>query len=162
MALIKDGKVVSDEWVLVDDQQAVPASGDVIVGLQRLLENAAELEIRSGKLGVRLDPEDEVGKLEDSLNRLELIAINFPKFADGRGYSKARLLRERFEYKRELRAVGDVLADQLYLMRRCGIDSFQLKDGKDAAKAIACLNDLSVAYQGASDEPLPIYRRMRA
>ena len=159
MALIKDRKVVDDTWTLVADDADVPAAGDVIVGLARFTADADALLGRGGKVGVRVDPTDDVAPLAPYTDKLEVIAVNFPKFADGRGYSKARLLRDRHGYKGELRAVGDVLADQLYLMLRCGIDAFALKDGKDAALSIACLDDLNVAYQGASDDPRPLYRR---
>jgi uncharacterized protein (DUF934 family) len=88
------------------------------------------------------------------------VAINFPKFGDGRGYTKARLLRERFAYKGEVRAVGEVLGDQLFYMARCGFDAFALVDGKDTQAALRCLQDFSVTYQAATDEARPLYRRV--
>jgi uncharacterized protein (DUF934 family) len=160
MALIRKRKVVeNDSWTLVSDDSEVPPSGDVIVGLARFSEDRAKLLARGDKLGVRIDPTDDVSPLAEHLDALGIVAVNFPKFADGRGYSKARMLRDRHGYKGELRAVGDVLPDQLYLMQRCGIDAFALKDGKDTEKAIACLDHLTVAYQGASDDERPLYRR---
>ena len=160
MALIKDRKVVTDDsWQLIADDAEVPASGDVIVGLARFVADKGGLLAREGKLGVRVDPTDDVQALKEDVGKLGLIAVNFPKFADGRGYSNARVLPERIGYEGELRAIGDVLADQLYYMQRCGMDSFALKDGKDAAKAIACLDDLTVTYQGAADDARPLYRR---
>lgn len=87
----------------------------------------------------------------------ELIALDFPAFKDGRCYSHARLLRERYDYQGELRAVGDVLRDQLFFMKRCGIDSFQLRSDKDMEDALNAFNDFSVKYQTAADGAPPIY-----
>ena len=125
----------------------------------RFLDVANALPSREGRLGVRIDPTDEIAGLVAHLDKLALVAIHFPKFADGRGYSKARLIRERHGFEGEIRAIGDVLADQLFYMGRCGMDAFELKDGKAPEKSLACLDDLKVRYQGASDEPLPLYRR---
>lgn len=162
MVLVKNRKVVEgDPWTLALDDQPVPAEGDVIVGLGRYLKDPDEWRQRSGRLGVRIDPTDEALSLAGKLEGVALIAIHFPKFSDGRGYTKARQVRERLGFEGEVRAVGDVLPDQLYYMQRCGIDAFALKEGKKAEHAIACLEDLTVAYQGASDDPRPLYRRGR-
>lgn len=161
MALIKQGKVVEgDAWQLIADDAPLPASGDLIVGLARLRASAQQLSAHKGRLGVRVDPEDEPSEVAELLPEVSLVAIHFPKFADGRGYSKARLLRERYGFKGELRAVGEVLADQLQYMSRCGIDAFQLAPGKDVAAALHALHDFSVTYQAATDDPRPLYRRV--
>jgi uncharacterized protein (DUF934 family) len=161
MPLIKQGEVVSaDGWQLIADADPIPAQGDVVLGLARLTAERAALRARSGKLGVRVDPEDELAPVVELLPELALVAINFPKFGDGRGYTKARLLRERYGYKGELRAVGEVLADQLQYMQRCGIDAFALSEGKDLAAALRAMRDFSVTYQGATDDPRPLYRRV--
>lgn len=161
MALIKQGKVVDgDSWQLIADDAPVPESGDVIVGLARLLAGADPLGARKGRLGVRVDPEDEPSEIATVLPRVALVAIHFPKFGDGRGYSKARLLRERYGFEGELRAVGEVLADQLQYMSRCGIDAFALSAGKDISAALHALHDFSVTYQAATDDPRPLYRRV--
>lgn len=160
MALIKNKQVVpNDGWQHVADDQPVPAQGDVVIGLARVLAEPSLLQGRSGQLGLRLEPNDEVQSLAAFLPQLSLVAINFPKFGDGRGYTKARILRERFGYKGELRAVGEVLADQLFYMFRCGIDSMALAAGKDVDAALRALEDFSVTYQAATDEPRPLYRR---
>ena len=88
--------------------------------------------------------------------------MNFPKFTDGRGYSTARLLRERYGYTGELRAIGDVLHDQLFYMARCGFDAFALKDGKDVAKAVNAFETFMTPYQAAVDQPQPLFRRRAA
>jgi uncharacterized protein (DUF934 family) len=161
MALIKHGKVVEgDGWQLIADDAPVPESGDVIVGLARLSADAGQLSARKGRLGVRVDPEDEPSEAAKVLPKVALVAVNFPKFGDGRGYSKARLLRERFGFKGELRAVGEVLADQLQYMSRCGFDAFELAAGKDVAAALHAMRDFSVTYQAATDDPRPLYRRV--
>jgi uncharacterized protein (DUF934 family) len=161
MPLIKNKQLVAnDSYVLVADDAEVPAAGDVIVGLKRFLANEASLRARGAKLGVRIDPEDEVSEAQRALATADVVALSFPKFGDGRAYSKARLFRERFAYKGELRAVGEVLADQLQYMARCGIDAFSLAEGKDVAAAIRAMDDFSVTYQGATDDPRPLYRRV--
>jgi uncharacterized protein (DUF934 family) len=161
MALIKHEKVVeSDGWQLIADDAPLPESGDVIVGLARLAADAGPLSARKGRLGVRVDPEDELSEAAKVLPKVALVAVNFPKFGDGRGYSKARLLRERFGFKGELRAVGEVLADQLQYMLRCGFDAFELAPGKDVAAALHAMRDFSVTYQAATDDPRPLYRRV--
>ncbi len=95
------------------------------------------------------------------LDSLRLLAIEFPKYTDGRGYSLARLLRERLGYSGELRAVGNVLHDQLLYMSRCGFDAFQLEAGKDLEGALRAFDALTVRYQPATDEPQPLWRRAR-
>ena len=160
MALIKGTEVVSDDgFRSIADDQPLPERGDVLISLARLQSEGVP-SARQGKLGVRLEPEDDIGQLVPHLAKVDLVAIDFPKFADGRGYSKARLLRERYGFKGELRAVGEVLADQLFYMRRCGFDAYELVDGKDVAAALRGLKDFSVTYQAATDEPRPLYRRV--
>lgn len=157
MPLIKQKQLVKDDgWIFVADDAELPSSGDVVVSLTR----ATDLIQRNGRLGVRVEPEDDVHVVAKLLTKVSLVAINFPKFGDGRGYTKARLLRERFGYKGELRAVGEVLADQLQYMLRCGFDSFALAEGKDVAAAIRAMTDFTITYQAATDDPRPLYRRV--
>jgi uncharacterized protein (DUF934 family) len=108
---------------------------------------------------VVLEPTDDPRALAERLPGLKLIAINFPKYGDGRGYSIARLLRERYGYKGELRAVGVVARDHLQLMAQCGFDSFQLREGEDAEEALKGLDDFSEAYQANAAQPVPLFRR---
>lgn len=160
MRVIKGRKVVDDAWELLPAGAPIPPAGDVIVGLAAWSEwNASPKPERAGRIGVVL----ESGELPEQIVALEqvpLVAINFPKFADGRGYSSARLLRERHGYEGEIRAVGDVLRDQLFYMARCGIDSFALKAGKDIEGALAAFDDFSLAYQPGADDPRPLFRRV--
>ncbi len=162
MPLIRNKQVVTkDPWVFVDDSETVATEGDVVVSLARLVAEHPSLRARSGRLGVSLSPTDDLMNLVPHLSTLDLVAVQFPRYGDGRGYSQARLLRERHGYTGELRAVGEVLGDQLAYMLRCGMDSFYLLDSKDVALALRCFDDFSVAYQAAADEPRPLYRRVQ-
>jgi uncharacterized protein (DUF934 family) len=102
---------------------------------------------------------DDPAAFAERIGALKVIAVNFPKYGDGRGYSIARLLRERYGYKGELRAIGVVARDHLQLMAQCGFDSFQLREGEDAQAALAGLHDFSEAYQANAAQPVPLFRR---
>jgi uncharacterized protein (DUF934 family) len=120
---------------------------------------------RQGRLGVLIDGGDDPDALNGDLERFDLIAINFPQFTDGRGYSLARLLRERYGYRGELRAVGDVIADNLFFLASCGFDAFALKGAPDEAAlsaALAHLGDFSDSYQSSVTRPQPLFRRRLA
>ena len=106
-----------------------------------------------------LEPGDDPALPAGALARARVIAVNFPKYGDGRGYSIARLLRERYGYKGELRAVGVVARDHLQLMAQCGFDAFQLREGEDAQAALAAFDDFSEAYQATAAQPVPLFRR---
>jgi uncharacterized protein (DUF934 family) len=159
MRIIKQRTIVDDGFVHVPDGQEVPESGDVIVSLDRYRELRAGLQGRGSKLGVQLRSDQEAKQVADVLPDLAVVAIEFPGFKDGRGYTTARLLRERFGFKGEIRAVGDVLRDQLFYMERCGFDAFELKPGKDLEGALQAFHEFSVTYQGATDDPRPLFRR---
>lgn len=116
---------------------------------------------RPDHAGLRLAPTDEPAELKPYLDRVSIIAIEFPKFTDGRGYSIATLLR-REGYRGDLRAIGDVLVDQLFFLKRVGFSSFQLRADQDRAVALRKLGTYSDAYQGAYDQPLPAFRRRAA
>lgn len=109
-----------------------------------------------------LEPGDDPAVLAGRLPALTVIAVNFPKYGDGRGYSIARLLRERYGYRGELRAIGVVARDHLQAMARCGFDAFQLRDGEDPEEALRGLDDLSEAYQASAAQPAPLFRRRGA
>ena len=114
-------------------------------------------EPRSG--AVFLANTDDPLSLAEHIGAIDAIAIDFPKPTDGRGYSIARLLRDRVSYRGELRAVGAVAYDQLNFMRRCGFDVFDLRDGEDPVAALKAFSEMSLVYQGASDDPRPLFRR---
>jgi uncharacterized protein (DUF934 family) len=106
-----------------------------------------------------ISPDDDFESLAPALCQLSLIAVDFPSFRDGRGYSIGYLLRSRYGWTGELRAIGDVLRDQLNYMRRCGFDAFAVREDKNIEDAIKSFNRYSVQYQGAVDQPLPLFRR---
>ena len=108
---------------------------------------------------LRLEPHDDPAAFAAGLDDVTRVEVNFPSFTDGRGYSIARLLRERHGYGGELRAVGDVQRDQVFYLARCGFDAFQLREGEDAEAALAALGDFSEAYQASVERPQPLFRR---
>lgn len=115
-----------------------------------------------GERGVLLGTADDPHLLAGRLGEVSLIAVEFPQFTDGRGYSIARLLRERYGYKGELRAVGEVLRDNLFYLSRCGFDSFALSDQTRLDEAIEALSTFSEAYQASVERPQPLFRRRAA
>jgi len=153
--LTHDGAWIADAWSVVDD----PAGG-VNENHAALVSLAAYLRQPAFTArGVRLLPTDDPAVLGPHLHMVPLIAIDFPVFSDGRGYSIATLLRSRYKYRADLRAIGDVLIDQLFFMRRVGFTSFLLRADQDHVKAAAKMRTFSDAYQGAADNPLPAFRR---
>jgi uncharacterized protein (DUF934 family) len=142
---------------------AIPA-GKVIVPLSAWLARKSELGARldQGTLGVWLDSFELLEALIESvenINRFKLIAVNFPRFNDGRGYSVATLLRSRYGYTGQLRAIGDVLHDQLFYLKRCGFDAYALRADRNIDDALRGFKDFSEPYQATVDLSLPLYRR---
>jgi uncharacterized protein (DUF934 family) len=153
--------VVANDWQVLrpsaDESVIVPA-GRFMVPLAVWIDQQAGLAAR-GDVGVWLAGTDDPARLAPSLPSLSLIAIDFPKFTDGRGYSIAYLLRSRFGYRGELRAIGDVLPDQLFYMKRVGFDAFAMRADKDIRKALRNLRPFTDAYQGSWDNAVPAFRR---
>jgi len=150
--LIKDRVVVDDAWTLLRDVASlddVPAATPVIVPLALWERHRDALSA----------PSDDPDTLACDVHRLPLIAVDFPQFTDGRGYSTARLLREKYRFMGELRAVGDVLRDQLYYLQACGFNAFAIRPDRDAAQALTGLSDFSDNYQATVTRPLPLFRR---
>ncbi|MSP81453.1 MAG: DUF934 domain-containing protein [Alphaproteobacteria bacterium] len=145
--IIKGGAIVADDWSH-GTAEAIPDAGDVIVPLAVWRERRGELAGR--RVGVRLEPTDDPAQLEGDLNDLPLVAIAFPKFTDGRAFSLARLLRERHGFRGELRAVGDVLRDQLAFMARCGFNAFEVRADKNLEDALNAFTEITVTYQPAT------------
>ncbi|WP_421910841.1 DUF934 domain-containing protein [Marinobacter sp.] len=160
--ITSDGSIRPDGWVVVPR----PADGEsldipeqpALIPADLWLAGKEHFEDRDD-IGVWLDSHEEPEILAGVVNELPVIAVNFPKFSDGRGYSIARLLRERLSYRNELRAVGDVLLDQLQFMKRCGFDTYVLRADKDINKAARCLNFFTQGYQAATDTDEPLFRR---
>jgi uncharacterized protein (DUF934 family) len=162
--LIKDRAIVEDRWTLLRDVASladVPINTPVIVPLVLWQEEHDVLAGRNA-VGVWLKPSDDPESLAADVPRLPLIAIDFPKFVDGRGYSSARLLREKYHFSGELRAIGDVLRDQLYYLRQCGFDAFAVRADRNIANAMAGFDDFSDNYQSTVAQPVPLFRRRAA
>lgn len=162
--LIKNRRPVADPWRLLDpaadgSQPGIPPNGDVIVPLVTWLEQRDALLSRSGRLGVWLDSNEEPALIAGDLRHFGVVAVNFPQFTDGRGYSIARLLRERYRWRGELRAIGDVQRDQLFYLMRCGFDAFVLRKNVDLQSALSAFGDFSEAYQTSVERTWPLFRR---
>lgn len=147
MPLIKDGQIVEDAWSRVDDEDTLPGSGDVIVSLERFHRDRQALNAREGRTGILLGNDVEPEDLTEILSEVDLIALHFPAFTDGRAYSQAYQLRTQLGYEGELRATGDVLADQASFLLRVGFDSFEV-DGRQSLETwTKAEHSMSVAYQ---------------
>ena len=161
--LIRNRTLARDDYVLVRDATSlaeVPDAVAVIVPLPLWIERRSAFVAR-GEAGVWLAPTDDPSALVRDLVHLPVIAIDFPQLTDGRGYSHARLLRERYRYGGELRAIGDVGRDQLYYLAQCGFDAFVIPNARNAEDALAAFDDLSDGYQ-ASAVRTPWFRRRQA
>lgn len=159
------GLVEDDPWTLVRPDEALPDGGPLILplALWQARQDAAVLAgERVSEDALLLQPDDDVEALRNCLYSLPLIAVDFPSFRDGRGYSQAYLLRSRLGWVGELRAVGDVLRDQLAHMRQCGFDAFAVRADKSAEDALKGLAGLSVLYGRSVIEPRPLFRRREA
>ena len=167
MALIKDRKPAQDRWQLLeagvqDALPAIPPTGDVIVPLAAWRALRESLLAREGGLGIWLGGAEEPAEIAHDLEHFQLIAVHFPSFTDGRGYSTGRLLRQRFGWRGELRAIGDVQRDQLFYLTRCGFDAFDLRPGEDVEVALEAFGDFSEGYQASVERPVPLFRRREA
>jgi uncharacterized protein (DUF934 family) len=158
--IIKNRQVIVDPWQSVGDDEVLPEA-PVIVTLSRWQRDREELLTRDQGIGVRLTNDVDPQEIAADLDHFQVIALEFPIFRDGRAYSQARLLRERYRYRGELRAVGDVLRDQLFFMYRSGFDAFELRADRDIEDALQAFTEFTITYQAAVDEPRPLYRRGR-
>lgn len=156
MPLIKDGGLADDPWVSLADDAETPPEGPVIVTLARWRADRDRLAGRNQPLGVRLRSDQPPASIADDLDRFAVIALEFPKFTDGRAYSYARLLRERYGYEGEVRAVGNVLRDQFLFMHRCGFDAFEVEDEKAADAWLEAISEFDVWYQEAADDRISV------
>ncbi|MFQ5764931.1 MAG: DUF934 domain-containing protein [Rhodospirillales bacterium] len=151
MPLLKNGKLIDDPWTHVPDEVAIPASGPVIVGLKRWREERDQLIERGDPVGVRLQSDHAASDVADDLDHLGVVALAFPVFRDGRGFTLARRLRERYGYKGEIRAIGNVLRDQYLFMRRCGFDALEVRESETEEDWKKATEAFSVFYQPATD-----------
>lgn len=155
MRIIRDRTIQTDDWRLSPEldgnADSSAGSGPLMVSLSRLVEEAEALFEGDNDIGVLLGPEDDLSEVEPYLSRLALVAIEFPKFTEGRGYSQARLLRNRFGFQGELRAVGDISRDRLAFLERCGFNAFVLRSGESLEAALPAFSEISLRYQPAED-----------
>lgn len=167
--IIKDKTIVEDDWNVLrltedetPDAITVPA-GKVIIPLQVWLLQREALIKRAQQqrdLAIWFGSDEQAKELKDDIALFDLLAVDFPKFSDGRGYSIAYNLRSRFNFGGELRAIGDVLRDQLFYMQRVGFNAFATRPDKDIRDAIKGLTDFSEKYQTSWDEKNPLFRRV--
>jgi uncharacterized protein (DUF934 family) len=164
--IIKDKAIVQDDWTVLrltegetPEAVQVPA-GKTIVPLKVWLAQKSVLQQRQD-IAVWFASDEQAKELGEDVSRFSLLAVDFPKFADGRGYSIAYNLRSRFGFAGELRAIGDVLRDQLFYMQRVGFNAFATREDKSIHEAIKGLSDFSEKYQAAWDEKSPLFRRVQ-
>lgn len=163
--LIKDRAIVEDSYTLVAPDEtgalALPAA-PVLVSLSTWQAHRSALLAHAHAKGVQLTPADFAESVLEDLAQLQLIAIEFPAFVDGRGYSTAYTLRNRYQFAGELRAVGDVFKDTLFYQLRCGFNAFAVRADKNIEDALAALNTFQTPYQGTAKDATPLYRRRLA
>ena len=160
--IIKNGQVLDETWSLLPQDATldnISNCDDLIVPLALWREHAHALKARDGGLGIWLDAGEEVEEIADQLEHFQVVALNFPVFTDGRHYSSAYLLRNRYGYKGEVRAIGDVLRDQLFAYKRVGFDAFALRADHDPHAVLDAFTTFRNVYQGSTDQPLPLFRR---
>ncbi len=162
--LIKDGKLVDDHWVVIKQAtdpgilQALPGR-DIIVPHRFWKLFQQDIAAYSGKVTIWLDSDELARDIRDPLDSFPLIGLNFPVFSDGRSYTNARELRENLGYQGEIRALGDVLRDQLFYMHRCGFNAFSLRSDQDPDECLKAFEDFQTGYQASIDQPQPLFRR---
>jgi uncharacterized protein (DUF934 family) len=146
-ALINSSKLIEDTWVRLTDDQAVGDHKNVVVSLGRLVQYWDELISLPVNLGVELEPGIDIEGVLNYLDQLQIIVLQFKVFSDGRAFSQARLLRERYAFSGDIRAVGDVICDQLWFMKRNGFNQFELAMGEDIDLAFKTFSQISLTYQ---------------
>lgn len=162
--LIKNGSLIDNRWTILkvasgpEILQAAPGRS-FIVPLTFWKDYQEEIQDYNGNIAIWLNSHERVEQIGEPLQNMQLVALNFPVFSDGRSYSNARELRERYKYTGEIRAIGDVLRDQLYYMSRCGFDAFELRQDQDPEQCLQAFSDFKTGYQATIAEPDPLFRR---
>ena len=146
MQIIKDRQIIENNWSFIEDNQALPM-GNLIISLSRWQAEKPQLQQHAAPLGLRLQSSDNVADIAQDLAHFDLIELHFPVFTDGRGFSQAKLLRDRYQYTGEIRASGHFMVDQVFYMTKVGINAFDLNDEKQLPLAISLMDDFSVSYQ---------------
>lgn len=162
MALIKDGQICQDNWLHLADDDSLPTNGAITVSIKRWQDEREALAQYGSPVGVRLLAEDSVEVLSAYMADLPLIVLDMRQFVDGRSFSQARWIRDRLAFGGELRVRGDFLIDQVFYLKRVGVNSFEFENVTLAEQALSRLNEFSVRYQASSDIGQPLYRYRNA
>ncbi len=148
MQIIKDKQIVEDNWTHVADDESIQ-DGNITVSLERWHKDKEQLVNHNGKLGIRLSSTDAVENIADDLKRFQLIELDFPVFTDGRAFTQARLLRGRYHFNGEIRAIGSYMLDQIFYLSRVGVNAFKLENPDELPVALTTLDDFTVKYQAS-------------
>jgi len=165
--IINKQRVSADSWTDVTGEEQLSLeqfllehSGEsLLLSWEQWQNNRQQLLADGRRLGVRIANDLELEELSQDLEKLSLIAVDFPMFGDGRAFSQARLLRQRYGFSGQIRATGDVTWDRLNFMQRCGIDAFEIADNRYSDEMLSAFDEITVHMQGAADDPRPIYRQ---
>jgi uncharacterized protein (DUF934 family) len=156
--IIKDGSIIKNDWLIVNDTETTLPDGNLLVSLD-VWETNKEALLTRPAIGLWLKNDQCVSAVTESLNTFSVIAIDFPNFMDGRGFSIARLLRDRFNYQGEIRATGGVIRDQLCYLTRSGFNAFDMDESIDLEASLASITDFTEAYQTDANQKTPLFRR---
>ena len=159
MQIIKDGKIIDDDVRHLADDEAASGTRFTVSFKRWQAERETLRAAGGGTVGIRLQGGDTLADIAEDLPRLEPVVVEFPLLADGRSFSLARLLRERFGYRGEIRARGDFIRDQVYFLARVGVNAFEPAGDPDLNTLLPALNDFTVNYQAAADSVEPVYRK---
>ncbi len=149
MQIIKDQRIIDNQWQHFTDDESVTGQYPT-VSASRWKAERDSLITRFENIGLRISPDDAVGDFSDDLNHFDLVCLDFPVFTDGRLFSTARLLRSNYQYRGELRAIGNFIRDQIFFLSRVGVNAFELRDSDDITEALNGLSEFSVTYQISS------------
>lgn len=156
--IIKDSAIIDNEWQIANDIEAPLGEGNLLVSLE-IWEAHKDALLARPAIGLWLKNDQSLDDIANELENFAVIAIDFPSFMDGRGFSIARLLRDRYRYGGEVRATGDVIRDQLCYLRRSGFNAFDMDESIDLNASLASLSDFSDGYQTSADQATPLFRR---
>ncbi len=160
MPLLKNDRIIEDDWTFAADDVSLPSNGKIVVSLQRWLDDYGSiLDAPFQAVGVRLKSDQSPAQVVEYLDHIDLIELDFPAFTDGRSYSSARLLRDRYGYRGEVRAVGHALRDQYAFMLRCGIDTVQIREGEDVSGWLEAAGSMSEHYQPSADGVRTVWQK---
>ncbi len=161
MPLIKHGRIIADSWTAVADDDAPPADGPLLISPNRWERDRAALLALGRPLGIRLAGDSKLDFIAGDLGRFSLVVVEFAVPTDGRGYSIGRLLRTRYGYEGELRATGGFIRDLFPFLHRCGFDTIEARDEKEAAAWVEAVRRVDVSYQAIGDRPAAFALRQR-